>query len=69
MYGKERSGTVPGAVATGSLASGRYRSRQYRAATMAIKRIARQYTHLQSALAPEEFDVYRNYQAIVPRSG
>jgi len=31
MYGKERSGTVPGAVATGSLAPGRYRSR-YRTA-------------------------------------
>ena len=31
MYGKERSGTVPGAVATGSTAPGRYRSR-YRAA-------------------------------------
>jgi len=31
MYEKERSGTVPGAVATESLAPGRYRSR-YRTA-------------------------------------
>jgi len=31
MCGKERFGTVPGAVATGSLAPGRYRSR-YRTA-------------------------------------
>ena len=31
MDGKERFGTVPGAVATGSLAPGRYRSR-YRTA-------------------------------------
>jgi len=44
MYRKKRSGTVSGAVATGSLAPGRYRSRQYRAATKAIKRIARHRT-------------------------
>jgi len=31
MYGNERFGTVPGAVATGSMAPGRYRSR-YRTA-------------------------------------
>jgi len=36
--------TVPGAVATGSLEPGRYRSRQYRAATRVIKRIARHRT-------------------------
>jgi len=51
MYGKERSGTVPGAVATHAPVT---RSLPlpvlYRAAARAIKRIARQYTHLQSAL-------------------
>jgi len=35
MYGKDRFGTVPGAVATGSMAPGRYRSRQYRASSAA----------------------------------
>jgi len=29
MYGKERYGTVPGAVATGSMAPGRYRSQYH----------------------------------------